>query len=71
MSLVELTVPKFQTTDGTIFEDRNAAVAHQASLEAAESIAAYVATATENEKYRTRLKSTLDEFIRWKALNAA
>ena len=67
----EIVVKQFQTSDGTIFEDRIQATRHQAALDAADEIGAYVAHVGGDPKAQTRLRNTLTSFVQWRAIEAA
>lgn len=65
-----ITVTQYQTSDEKVFFDRIEAVRHQAALDAAEEIAAYVTAQAGEPRNQTRLTNMLTAFVQWKAERA-
>ena len=63
----QVTVTKYATTDGKLFDDATEAAVHQAVLDTADEINAYVTYATESPKQQARLRNALTTFVTWRA----
>lgn len=61
------TVPVYTTTDGHDFEDLMDAVRHQAKLDAADSIEAFVAAGDLKDAAATRVRNTLLDYVAFTA----
>jgi len=63
-----ITLIRFQTSDGSLFESEHEAKAHEALLTERATILNFATSiAPENQRHRSRLVSTLESYIQFRA----
>lgn len=63
-----VTLVRYQTSDGTLFEDEAAARTHEALLTERALIIRYAdSIAAENQRHRSRIISTIENYIQFRA----